>query len=210
MSNVNGLFLAPGYGNAAFYVIHVSYGVSASFVEAEAANDRSVYFHNVYTDNFAISMQFDSWENYNAAANWFRLFMAYSADPDTSSISPMTVVVPSRNFYGQGIPQTGVSFGDHVPAITYPMTVSFVGALSSVAPTENDFVPPTKPGLGNSTFYPIDNSYAINPTDSDLYDQPTPPVAVTTNNSAAANAVKTTPPQALQAQILAAGAFGEG
>lgn len=192
MSDVKGLFLAPGYGNAAFYVIHVAYGVSSSFVEAESANDRSVYFHNVYTDNFVVSMQFDSWENYNAAANWFRLFMGRAADPDIPSISPMTVMVPSRNFIGQGIPETGVSFGDHVPAITYPMTVSFVGALNSIAPTENSWTPPAKPGVNNSTFYPIDNSYAINPGDSALYDVPTPPVAPTPNNSKPANIVKNT------------------
>ena len=185
MSDVKGLFLAPGYGNAAFYVIHVAYGVSASFMEAESANDRTVYFHNVYTDNFAISMQFPSWDAYQAAANWFRLYMAYSADPDTANISPMSVIVPSRNFYGQGVPETGVSFGDHVPAITYPMTINFIGALNPQNPTEVSWAPPASPGINNSTFYPIDNSYAINPGDSALYDQPTPPVAVQPNGSSA-------------------------
>lgn len=190
MSDINGLFLAPGYGNAAFYVIHVAYGVSSSYVLAESANDRTVYFHNVYTDNFVISMQFDSWDNYQAAANWFRLFMAYSADPNTVNISPMTVMVPSKNFIGMGIPETGVSFGDYVPAITYPMTISFIGALNSYNPTENDYVPPASPGVNNSTFYPIDNSYAINPDDSTLYDVPTPPISVSSKSSAPANLVK--------------------
>jgi hypothetical protein len=181
VSDLNGLFLAPGYGNATFYVIHVAYGVSSSYVEAESVTDRTVYFHNVYTDNFVISMQFDSWASYQGAADWFSAYMSMAADPDTLNISPMTVMVPSRNFIGVGIPETGVSFGDHVPAITYPMTVSFVGALNSTNPTENDYGSPAKPGINNSTFYPIDNSYAINPDDSTLYDVPTPPVAVSSN-----------------------------
>jgi len=189
MSDLNSLFLAPGYGNAAFYVIHVAYGVSSSYVEAEAAHDRSVYFHNVYTDNFIISLQFNSWAAYHAGADWFSFYMAKAADPDNMNISPMTVMVPSRNFVGVGIPETGVSFGDHVPAITYPMSVSFVGTLNTITPTENDYGPPAKPGVNNSTFYPIENSYAINPSDSTLYDVPTPPVAVTSNTSVPANLI---------------------
>ena len=203
MSDINGLFLAPGYGNAAFYVIHLSYGVSASYELAEAARDRTVYFHNVFTANFIATLQFDSWEAYQAASDWFSLFMAYSSDPDINNISPMTVIVPSKNFVGQGIPETGVSFGDHVPAITYPMTVNFVGALNSFNPTENSWTPPAKPGINNSTFYPIDNSYAINPDDATLYDQPTPPTAVSSNNSVPANLVKHTNKNVLNAEQAA-------
>jgi len=190
MSNVNGLFIAPGYGNAAFYVIHVAYGVAASVKEAESANDRTAYFHNVFADNFVISMQFNSWENYNAAADWFSFYMLAAANADTP-ISPMTVVVPSRNFMGVGIPETGVSFGDHVPAITYPMTVSFVSALDSQAPTEISWAPPQNPGPANSSFYPLDNG-ASPYYDSVLFDAPTPPVTATPNNGAKANIVKTT------------------
>ena len=187
--DVNGLFLAPGYGNAAFYVIHVAYGVAASVMEAESAHQRTAYFHNVYADNFVISMQFNSWDNYNAAANWFSAYMLAAATSD-GAISPMTVVVPSRNFVGVGVPETGVSFGDHVPAITYPMTVSFVSAVDSQSPTEISWVPPEKPGPANSSFYPLDNG-ASPYYDSVLYDTPTPPVALTPNQGTTANVVKT-------------------
>jgi hypothetical protein len=182
MSDVNGLFIAPGYGNAAFYVIHVAYGVAASVMEAESANQRTAYFHNVYADNFVISMQFNSWENYNAAALWFSGFMLAAVASD-GAISPMTVAVPSRNFVGVGVPETGVSFGDHVPAITYPMTVSFVSALDAQTPTEVSWVPPANPGPANSSFYPLDNG-ASPYYDSVLFDAPTPPVAATPNNGA--------------------------
>lgn len=189
MSEENGLFLAPGYGNAAFYVIHVAYGVASSVMQSESANNRTAYFHNVFADNFVVSMEFNSWESYNAAATWFQGYMTQAADPNTTSISPMTVTVSSRNFIGVGIPETGVSFGDHVPAITYPMTVSFVSAVDSQAPTEISWAPPQNPGPANSSFYPLDNG-ASPYYDSVLYDNPTPLVAATPNNSKPANIVK--------------------
>jgi hypothetical protein len=176
-----GLFIAPGFGNAAFYVIHVAYGVAASVQEAESAHQRTAYFHNVYADNFVVSMQFDSWENYNAAANWFSDFMLAASTAD-GAISPMTVVVPSRGFVGVGIPETGVSFGDHVPAITYPMTVSFVSAIDALAPTEVSWVPPANPGPANSSFYPLDNG-ASPYYDSVLFDAPPAPVTVNPTSS---------------------------
>ncbi len=192
MTDQNALLLAPGYGNALFYVTHVAYGVASSADQAESANDRTMYFKNVFTDDFYVSFVFNSWEAYQDGANWFSLYMALAADPDNTSIAPMTVYVPSRNFIGQGIPETGVSFGDHVPAITYPMTISFIGSLSSIAPTEQDWNPPAKPGTANTSFYPIQNSYGINPGDAAIYDQPPPPTSVTPNASAPANIVKTT------------------
>ena len=143
MSNVNGIFMAPGFGNAAFYVTHVAYGVASSVDEAEAANFRTAYFHNVWTADFYISLVFNSWDAYQAGADWFRGYMTSASDPNNTSLSPMTVVVPSKNFYSQGIPEMGISYGDHVPAITYPMTVSFVASVSSISPTEMDDAPPT-------------------------------------------------------------------
>jgi hypothetical protein len=192
MSNVNGFFLAPGYGNAAFYVTHVAYGVASSVDQGESANFRTAYFHNVWTADFYLSLVFNSWDAYQAGADWFRAYMMAASDPNNTSISPMTVVVPSKNFYSQGIPEMGISYGDHVPAITYPMTVSFVASVSSIAPTEIDYAPPTSLGPNNSKFSPIQNSYGINPGDAALYDPVFPPAAVTPDNSAPANIVKTT------------------
>lgn len=123
----NGLFLAGGYGSAMFVVTQIAYGAETVFQEGESATERTVYFRNVVDDNFVVTMEFDSWAAKTAAANWFQTYMRAVADPDTNTVSPMFVSVPSRNFFKVGIPQTGVSFGEEVAQIVYPMTVVFVG-----------------------------------------------------------------------------------
>jgi hypothetical protein len=179
----NGSFSASGYGTAEFYVNHIAYGVEAIFSDADARAERTVYFHNVVNDNFVISMVFNSWASYNAAANWFRGYMSQAADPENQGVSPMVVQVPSRNFIGIGIPETGISYGDHVPAITYPMTVSFTGASDYSQASEISYTPPQNSSIydaGNPYFYPLGIQLAspYQSVDAQTYDSnvtPLPP-----------------------------------
>jgi hypothetical protein len=139
-----------------------------------------MYFRNVINDNFIVSLVFNSWDAYQAAANWFRMYMTLAADPNSPGVSPMVVQVPSRNFYGVGIPETGVSFGDHVPAITYPMNISFTGTQDAYSPNENDYAVPTNSSMqdaGNPYFYPLAvQLQAGQDTGAQLYDNPVVPI----------------------------------
>ncbi len=183
MSKYNAWFGATGYGSRQFYVTHVQYGVETITRQVEGANDRSIYFRNVINDNFVVSLVFESWSAYQAGGQWFQGYMAQAADPNTN-ISPMVVQVASKNFLGTGIPETGVSFGDHVGAIIYPVTISFTGTSNYANATEANYQPPVSvsptPGAGNQNYYPLDYSTtngSSSAVESALFDAPPTTVA---------------------------------
>jgi hypothetical protein len=123
----NSLFIASGYGSAQFFVAHLGYGVETVYQQAESSTERTVYFRNVVDDNFVVTIDFASWEDYTAGANWFETYMRLAGDPDSNAVSPMIVSVPLRGFLRVGVPEQGISFGDVVGQIVRTMTISFTG-----------------------------------------------------------------------------------
>ena len=193
----NSWFGATGYGNAGYCVIHVAYGVEAVYQLSESARQRTAYFRNVTDDNFVVTIEFDSWDDYQAAASWFQGYAQQAADPNNTSVSAMAVIVPSMNFAQLGIPVTGVSFGDQVGEITYVMSIEFTGASDSVAPSDsavkatNDFTnlspSPTSYLDASQYFFPWSlpgTNPSASVSDTALYDAPIVPLNTKSTPSA--------------------------
>lgn len=162
MAGENGVFGAGSPDNTAvFRVSNIAYGISGVYTTTESRYDRTAYFNAVVQDNFIVTLQFVSWQEYVNAASFFFAYMTAQTNAySTGDVQPMGVIVPDRNFFGVGMPQSGITFGDQVGELVYAMDIPFIGTTNNVGitdKTQNETVPASQDWDGNDgshNFYP--------------------------------------------------------
>ena len=107
----------------------------------------------------------------------------------------MGVTIPSMNFSALGIPSVGISHGDMVGELTYPMTIQFVGTSDTNLAQGSSYTQAQYNGEAQY-FYPsgVQNGSDTSSTDSILYDLPSPITSVGQNNTGAVQPIGTGTP----------------
>ncbi len=87
----------------------------------------------------------------------------------------MAVMVPSFNFAGLGVPTTGLSHGDMIGELVYPVTIEFVGLDSLDFTQGSSFTQAAFHGQ-SQYFYPsgVQTGSDSSSPDAILYDLPAP------------------------------------
>lgn len=127
----------------------ISYGVDIVSTEDTGRTGKS--FNPMYTDSnaFAILLVFTSYAEAQATMNWFK---SYVDDVLNDRADVMRVRIDAREFDRVGVPQSGMTFGQHVGQYVWTSTIQFVGARDPVTIKSTDlsqFVP----GGGDYTQY---------------------------------------------------------
>jgi hypothetical protein len=183
VSGQNSIFGASGFagtsslqsGTAFFRVTRISHGINIDYNEEEAASLHTLYLDRQIDDNFSVTILCVGHAEYEQAVQWFEAYGAFVTSPTNSAISPMAVIVPSFNFAALGVPTVGLSHGDMVGELVYPVTIEFVG-LDSLDFTQGSTYTQAAYHGQSQFFYPsgVQTGSDTSSTDSILYDLPAP------------------------------------
>lgn len=123
----NGVLSVAGYGEYVVTVTSISYGVQVvSGAADEARNHRAFYMSKRTGGRFSLGLVFTSQRDYAKFGKWIQGYGKLVTEPN--AIGAMRVMVPVRGFDRVAVPVAGVTFGDSVGQITYPMVLQFDGA----------------------------------------------------------------------------------
>lgn len=171
MAGENAVIGAIGYPAQYFKITRIEYGTSPVYVTTQAAQTREVYFYNNTLDDFVITLEFSSYDDYQNAATWFTNYQWQVGNPNNTTLSQMVVWCPVRNFAKYGYPKTGVSFGDQVGELTYTMTLGFIGTLDPTQPSEQASYQAAGSDPTAQYFYPLGNQVSgASAADSSIFD----------------------------------------
>ena len=186
MAGENSLVGATGYDIQYYKITQITYGTSPVYTTAESANFREIYFYNNTQDDFTVTFEFSSWDDYNNAGLWFANYCFQVANPNNTTVAQMAVWCPVRNFARYGYPKVGMSNGDQVGELTYIMNISFVGTLDPTAPSASGGVVPAVSDAASAYFYPTGTqANGLTATDAAIYDAITSGIAsIPTTNPA--------------------------
>lgn len=181
MAGENSIFGASGFGGttaipggvAFFRVTRVSHGINIDYNEEEQATLHTLYLDRQIDDNFSVTILCVGHNEYENAVQWFEAYGSFVTNADNSNISPMSVVVPSVNFAGLGVPTVGMSHGDMIGELVYPVTLEFVG-LDSLDFTQGSTYTQAQFHGQSQYFYPsgVQTGADTSSTDAILYDLP--------------------------------------
>lgn len=121
-----GILAANGYGGIGVTVLNLNYGVKIISSEGQSRNSKALYTRAKTSGSFSITICFNSYENFNRTMTWMKTYGSKLSTPDTTA-GPMRCLVPVRGFDKTGIPVDGVTFGDRVGNIRWPVTLNFIG-----------------------------------------------------------------------------------
>ncbi len=123
----NGLLSVAGYGEYRVTVTSISYGVQVvAGAPDEARNHRAFYMSKRTGGRFSLGLVFTSQADYGNFGRWIQGYGMKVSNPN--AIGAMRVTVPVRAFDRVAVPVAGVTFGESVGQITYPMVLQFDGA----------------------------------------------------------------------------------
>ncbi len=119
------LLSAAGYGELRVTVTRVSFGMSIDASSGVSRHGKAMYSKAVTDGEFAIDMIFRNHGEYAKVNSWFQGYGRGLSNPG-STIGPIRVIYPPRNFDRVGIPNSPITFGDNVRSVTYKMTMGFL------------------------------------------------------------------------------------
>jgi len=153
--NHNALLTATGWGSIYVKVKAIDHGIFIVSDTSVQRFSRSLYVKKRAGGSFTLAIVCSTYAEYKALGDWIRGYGQIAADPD-GAVGPVRVMVPDRKFDKIAIPQS-VSFGDNYSAVTYKISIAFVGANDPV-PHSADFVSsfsmPAAVGTDLPYFYP--------------------------------------------------------
>lgn len=131
--SANCLLTIPRYGYARVRATQVAYGMEiVSYAADGESRSGATFYPAKRTDSdFDLTLIFSSRPNYVRINQWLQRYVDWASNP-SSVASPVRVTIPDRKFDMTGVLKGGIAFGARVGAITHGMTLSFVGARSSV------------------------------------------------------------------------------
>jgi hypothetical protein len=118
-------------GNDSRFVrcITIQHGTDIIASEDQGRLGRTFYPNHTDQTQFSIELVFVHWEEYNDLGVWLK---SYMSDVLSEKASAMRVRCDLREFDRLGVLAGGVSFGDHVGAVTYGMALTFLGARDAI------------------------------------------------------------------------------
>lgn len=167
--NHNALLSASGWGAIYVKVKSVDHGMNVVTDLSTQRYSRTIYIKTQISDSFTLAIVCSSSGEYDALGEWVRGYARAASDPD-GSVGPVHVVVPSRNFDKIAVPNS-MTFGDFVEAVTYKVSIGFVGASDPV-PHLGDLVSSFSLPTGDPDlpyYYP--SGLALGGSVDTLYDQ---------------------------------------
>lgn len=137
----------------------VSHGAVMVYEESQARTRRAFFPHRRADDKFSINIMLIGQKERKSFVNWLYGYAQFILDTDLAvgQFPPMTVNIPSRNFFKPGIPMTGIEWGDHVGSMVWNHAVIFESIPAQVAVSKSSQWRDVNGGIdpANSFFYPF-------------------------------------------------------
>lgn len=134
----NGYLTASGWGTLYVRVMTIGHGMSViSSGTAYSRGGRELYLTRRTSGSFGATFLCTSFQEYRDFGTWIKEYGQRLA-VDAPTVGPVRVVCPSRNFDKVAVPN-GITFGDRVDAVTYPISINFMGSRDPVSMT-NEFL----------------------------------------------------------------------
>lgn len=131
--NSNATMSASKWGTIYVKILQIGHGVHIASSTVQTRFSRALYATKRTSGTFGLVIVCSSYDEYDSLGKWITGYGRKAASTE-GGVGPVRVVVPSRNFDKVAIP-SGVTFGDAVGAITYPVSINFTGARDPVPHT---------------------------------------------------------------------------
>lgn len=119
----------------------LSYGIDVVSSEDVGRLSRTFNPHHTDSHSFSLRIVCSTHEEFTELNTWLHDFVKSTIQ---GKGTVMRVQVPSRDFDRVGVLQGGIEFGTHVGEVTFPITLTFIGARDAVTTTTailSQFVP---------------------------------------------------------------------
>lgn len=131
--------LVPGYGILRLHAQAVAFGISIVANESESRHRKAMYVTAKTSGSFNLSLAFYTHHEY---AEFGRIMLHYGNNLTRGIVgSPCRVMIPSlldsktgKPFDRNGIPRSGVPFGERVGELVPKVTLSFIGTSDPYSP----------------------------------------------------------------------------
>ncbi len=181
----NTLLSARAYGEYRVCVVGLKHGVHIiNGGIDQTRNGRTIYFQKVSTGSFILFLSFNSHEFYQDFCRWLQDYGRLASTPNTP-VGTMRAIIPSMGFDKVGVPTTGISFGNQVGNLTFPMVLDFSGAREALdfsSPSISKFVGPAEDTTQGQFFYPAGTQLTAGQTVEDALYGDAPKITLGTIN----------------------------
>lgn len=126
----------PDIGQRSVYCVGLGHGFKVISSESETRRFRTYYPYKRTSGTWWVDIVFASHGEYQAFMVWFVMVCNMMSDPHKTTVAPMTVSVPSRQFLKRGYPVTAATFGDRFGQVVYTARLGFSSANDPLSPVK--------------------------------------------------------------------------
>lgn len=138
MAEHNCWLIAEGYGTRTCYATVITHGVSIIADEHAARTHRTLHPWKRTSGSFDVTVAHSGPRDYEVFNEWLKVYIERIINPENTTVGPMRVWCPARDFDKVAIPSGGIEWNRTPRNFAPTQTLGFKGASDPVDLESND------------------------------------------------------------------------